>query len=117
MDDDHRQFLVLLKILNDAEDAEFPSHSRNWWTTFDCTFIREGRLMRLEKFPALGEHEGEHHRVLGELLQFNRTVKRGRLPLARAYVRVGIPEWFKLHLSTMDTALAVWCMSRHGESE
>jgi hemerythrin len=106
MDADHREFLALLEILNDAGDAEFPVMFQKLVDHIRLHFVREGRLMRLEKFPALGEHEGEHHRVLGELLQFNRAVKRGRLPLARAYVRIGLPEWFELHLSTMDSALA-----------
>lgn len=106
MDDDHREFLSLVEILNGASDAEFPALFQKLVDHLRLHFIREGRLMRLGKFPALGEHEGEHHRVLGELLQFNRNVKRGRLSLARAYVRVGLPEWFELHLSTMDSALA-----------
>jgi hypothetical protein len=50
-------------------------------------------------------HEGEHHRVLGELQQLNRTLKRGRLPLVRAFVKQGLPEWFDNHLSMMDAAL------------
>jgi hemerythrin len=64
------------------------------------------------KFPALGNQEGEHHRVLGELLQFNRNVKRGRLSLARAYFMAGLPEWFERHLSTMDSALAAHVKNR-----
>jgi hypothetical protein len=50
-------------------------------------------------------HEGEHHRVLGELQQLNRTLKRGRLPLVRAFVKQGLPEWFDNHLTMMDGAL------------
>jgi hemerythrin-like metal-binding protein len=111
MDDDHREFLALLEILNEASDAEFPTLFQKLVDHVRLHFVREGRLMRLSKFLALGEHEGEHHRVLGELLQFNRNVKRGRLSLARAYVRIGLPEWFELHLLTMDSALAVWRMS------
>jgi hemerythrin len=106
MDAEHREFLALLDILNDTDDAEFPVLFQKLVDHVRLHFVTEGRLMRLEKFPALGEHEGEHHRVLGELLQFNRAVKRGRLPLARGYVRIGLPEWFELHLSTMDSALA-----------
>jgi hemerythrin len=106
MDSEHREFLALLDILNDAEDAEFPVLFQKLVDHVRLHFVTEGRLMRLVKFPALGEHEGEHHRVLGELLQFNRAVKRGRLLLARGYVRMGLPEWFELHRSTMDSALA-----------
>lgn len=106
MDQTHREFCALVELLSGADDAEFAllfgklvEHTRQH-------FAEEGRLMRLCKFPAIGEHEGEHHRVLGEMLQFNRAVLRGRLPLARAYVRTGLPEWFALHLATMDSVLA-----------
>lgn len=112
MDEDHREFLAQLEILNSASDAEFPALFQKLVDHLRMHFVREGRLMRLGKFPALGEHEGEHHRVLGELLQFNRNIKRGRLTLARAYVRLGLPEWFELHFSTMDSALASHVRSR-----
>lgn len=62
--------------------------------------------MRLCHFPAMAEHEGEHFRVLGDMLQFNRAIQRGRLIMARAYVRDSLPEWFRLHLTSMDAALA-----------
>jgi hemerythrin-like metal-binding protein len=107
MDRDHEEFLNLLVRLNKAGDAEFPALFQKLVDHLRLHFVHEGRLMRLGKYSALGEHEGEHHRLLGELLQFNRNVKRGRLQLARAYVRIGLAEWFDLHLATMDSALAV----------
>ncbi len=61
--------------------------------------------MRASKYRGLPEHEAEHHRVLGELLQLNRSLKRGRMPLVRAYVKHGLPEWFDTHLAMMDAAL------------
>jgi hemerythrin len=105
MDDAHREFISLVAALIAASDAEFPplfqalvNHTREH-------FIAEGRLMREAKYPGLGIHEGEHHRVLGELQQLNRTLKRGHLPLVRAFVTQGLPEWFDTHLVMMDAAL------------
>lgn len=106
MDTTHRAFLELLDALKRAPDCEFPARFQELVDHTRLHFAEEGRLMRLCKFAAIGEHEGEHHRVLGEMLQFNRSIKRGRLSLARAYVRAGLPEWFGLHLATMDRALA-----------
>lgn len=106
MDANHREFLALVDALNQAGNEDFPFLFQKLVDHTRLHFAEEGRLMRLFRFPALGEHEGEHFRVLGELLQFNRAVQRGRLPLARAYVRIGLPEWFDLHLATMDSALA-----------
>jgi hemerythrin-like metal-binding protein len=115
MDHTHREFVALVNLLNEADDADFVAlfdklldHSRQH-------FSNEGRLMRIARFPALGEHEGEHHRVYGDLVQMNRTVQRGRLMLARAYVRTGLADWFALHIATMDAALAAH-LKRVGEA-
>lgn len=106
MDGNHREFLALLEALRGAGDEDFIFLFQKLVDHTRLHFAEEGRLMRLCKFPALAEHEGEHFRVLGDLMQFNRNVKRGRLPLARAYARSGLHEWFDLHLTTMDQALA-----------
>jgi len=106
MDGTHREFGALMEALARAGDEDFPFLFQKLVEHTRLHFAEEGRLMRLSKFPALAEHEGEHFRVLGDLMQFNRNVRRGRLPLARAYARSGLPEWFEIHLATMDRALA-----------
>ncbi|NTV95013.1 MAG: hemerythrin [Thiobacillus sp.] len=115
MDRTHREFTALVGMLMAADDSDFAmlfgkllDHSRQH-------FSNEGRLMRIARFPALGEHEGEHHRVYGDLVQMNRAVQKGRLLLARAYVKTGLTEWFALHLATMDSALAAH-LKRVGEA-
>jgi hemerythrin-like metal-binding protein len=107
MDNTHREFIAQVATLIAASNAEFPalfqalvSHTREHFTA-------EGQLMRASKYKGLPEHEGEHHRVLGELQQLNRTLKRGHLPLVRAYVKEGLPEWFDTHLAMMDAALVM----------
>ncbi len=106
MDGNHRHFVDLARRLETASDEAFPALFQELVDHTRLHFAEEGRLMRLHGFPALGEHEGEHHRVFGDLLQFNRQIKRGRIALPRAYVRRGLTEWFELHLATMDAALA-----------
>lgn len=110
MDGTHREFAALVEALAQAGDEDFPILFQKLVGHTRLHFAEEGRLMRLCKFPAIAEHEGEHARVLGDLMQFNRNVRRGRLPLARAYVCSGLPEWFELHLATMDRALAAHLM-------
>ena len=114
MDATHREFTDRLAALARAPDDQFPGLFQELVDHTRLHFAEEGRLMRLDATPALGEHEGEHQRLLGDLLQFNRGVKRGRLALARAYVRDGLPEWFELHLATMDSALAAHLKARPG---
>ncbi|MDD4930231.1 MAG: hemerythrin domain-containing protein [Gallionella sp.] len=105
LDDAHSKFIAQVAALIAATDTDFPplfqaliSHTRDH-------FMQEGKLMRDAKYPGLAMHEGEHHRVLGELQQLNRTLKRGRLPLVRAFVKHGLAEWFDTHLAMMDSAL------------
>jgi hemerythrin-like metal-binding protein len=105
MDGAHREFIAQVATLIAASDAEFPALFQTLVTHTREHFIAEGKLMRDSKYQGLGVHEGEHHRVLGELQQLNRSLKRGRLPLVRAFVKEGLPEWFDTHLTMMDGAL------------
>lgn len=115
MDATHREFAALLRQLGEADDAGFADLFGLLLDHCRAHFGNEGRLMRVARFPALAEHEGEHHRVYGDLVQMNRAVRRGRLRLARAYVRQGLADWFALHLATMDAALAAH-LKRVGEA-
>lgn len=106
MDATHREFLALLALLGECDDTDFAGLFCKLLEHCRAHFTGEGRLMRLSRFPALNEHEGEHHRVYGDLVQMHRAVQRGRVALARAFVKQGLVEWFALHLGSMDAALA-----------
>jgi hemerythrin-like metal-binding protein len=108
----HRDFITQVAALISASDADFPPLFQALVAHLREHFIAEGKLMRDAKYQGLGVHEGEHHRVLGELQQLNRSLKRGRLPLVRAYVREGLPEWFDTHLTMMDGALVTYLQKR-----
>lgn len=112
MDDAHREFITQVGALIASSDAEFPALFQALVTHTREHFMAEGHLMRETKYQGLGVHEGEHHRILGELQQLNRTLKRGHLPLVRAYVKEGLPEWFDTHLAMMDGALVMFLKNR-----
>ena len=107
MDDTHREFIQQVAELIAASNEEFPALFQAMVNHTREHFTAEGQLMRASKYKGLPEHESEHHRVLGELQQLNRTLKRGHLPLVRAYVKEGLMEWFDTHLAMMDTALVM----------
>ena len=114
MDTTHREFVDLLNRLAAADGAEFmglfvelAQHTRNHFAAESVRMVASG-------FPARAEHEGEHDRVLGEVEQIGRRVERGNLAFGRAYVRERLPEWFTLHLATMDAALAAHLASQGG---
>jgi hemerythrin len=62
--------------------------------------------MRSCGFPAIREHSDEHQRILGELGRIGQRVNKGLVSFGRMYVREGLPDWFRLHAATMDSALA-----------
>lgn len=106
MDATHQAFVTLAAGLAAADDDAFCTGFEALLTHTREHFASEDARMRATRFPAIGEHIGEHQRVLAELRAFARGVRARRLGLARAYVRESLPEWFALHLSTMDAALA-----------
>jgi hemerythrin-like metal-binding protein len=108
IDGEHREFITQVAALIAATDEEFPALFQTLIAHTREHFIAEGKLMRDSKYQGLGVHEGEHHRVLGDLQQLNRSLKRGRLPLVRAFVKEGLPEWFDTHLTMMDAALVTY---------
>ena len=105
MDATHREFVAMADALLVASDDEFSGLFAQLREHTRLHFEHEGRLMKACRFPAIGEHNSEHLRVLGELAHFGRSVAAGRLTLARDYVRA-LPDWFASHLATMDAALA-----------
>ena len=115
MDATHREFTALVAMLVECDDADFAALFEKLVDHCRLHFVNEGRLMRISRFPALNEHEGEHHRVYGDLLQMQRAIQRGRLALPRAFVKQGLEEWFNVHLASMDAALAAH-LKRVGEA-
>jgi len=106
MDATHREFTALVNLLAESDNTDFAALFEKLLEHCRLHFTSEGRLMRISRFPALNEHEGEHHRIYGDLVQMNRAVQRGRLMLPRAFVKEGLETWFSQHLSSMDAALA-----------
>jgi hemerythrin-like metal-binding protein len=112
MDGTHEDFVRELGALQHADDAEFPQLFHELHRHLRVHFDNESRLMRACGFPPIAIHEAEHQRVLDEVALIGRSLARGQLGLARAYVAVGIVDWFHNHLATMDGALAACLKAR-----
>lgn len=110
MDATHREFFAMADALLAAPDERFPALFEALREHTRLHFEHEGKLMKACRFPAIGEHNSEHLRVLGELAHLARGVSAGRLAMARDYAR-NLPTWFATHLATMDAALAA-CLNR-----
>ena len=105
VDATHQALAELIEGLIGADSSVFPSRFQALLALMRLHIAEEGGLMRASRYPGIAEHEGEHHRVMGELAQLGLSIKRGRSALARAYVKDGLAPWFDLHMATMDAAL------------
>lgn len=106
MDDTHKEFVDLLNEIDGASDDKFATLFDQLIEHTEAHFANESRLMSESSFPALGEHEGEHQKLLGEMLQIKKRVDAGRLTLPRAFVKERLVDWFMWHASSMDAPLA-----------
>ncbi len=107
LDDMHFEFAQLVNALADANGNDFVKLFGQLYDHSQAHFTREKELMQASVYPSLVEHDSEHQRILGELKQYQRKVNKGAISFARAYVKDRLPEWFQLHLTTMDSALAL----------
>ncbi len=106
IDQDHAEFINLLNQLDAANNTDFVALFRQLSEHTEQHFDRENRLMQEFAFPAETEHKGEHQRVLAEFKQFKIRVDKGMISFGRSFVREQLPQWFELHVATMDSALA-----------
>jgi hemerythrin len=105
IDQDHQEFRALLQALQSAENAQFPDLFQTLYSHTEQHFDRENQLMQESAFPAIQEHKGEHQRVLAEFKQFQSRINKGLIAFGRAFAQDRLPQWFDLHIATMDSAL------------
>ena len=106
MDDTHKEFVELYNKIIIADDHRFPELFETFISHTTNHFNTENTLMEQSNFPAINEHKDEHRRVINELKYFQTKVNELKFSFARFYIKDRIPLWFKLHLATMDSALA-----------
>jgi hemerythrin len=105
IDRDHDEFIALINQLDSPSNADFPVLFQQLHEHTEQHFDRENQLMMQFAYPGAIEHKGEHQRVLGEFRQFKTRVNKGMITFGRSFVRERLPQWFGLHVTTMDTAL------------
>ena len=105
MDSTHQEFIALVNSLGCADDEEFTELYEELLRHTDEHFSAENKLMEEVNFPPIQIHMGEHHRVLEEMRRIRKQVKNGSIATGRTFV-LTIPQWFREHAATMDSALA-----------
>ncbi len=105
MDSTHQEFIALVNSLGCADDAEFTQLFQQLLEHTEAHFTAENRLMEEVRFPPIQIHMGEHHRVLEQMRSIGSKVKNGSIATGRTFV-LTLPQWFREHAATMDSALA-----------
>lgn len=105
MDASHQTLLEELGRLADTKDAEFGAAFARTIAAIERDFADEEEAMEGIAYPGLRAHREQHARVLSGLHQADPYVRQGDVALGRKAVAL-LPQWFLLHQSTMDMALA-----------
>ena len=106
MDALHHAFFDGLDRLSIASDKEFPVCFGRFVAQVERTFRQEEDWMESVDVSDLLAHREQHARVLSALHNVHMRVADGDLKLGREVVDQLLPQWFALHMSTMDSALA-----------
>ena len=101
MDEVHRDLLAQMNALLTGSDSDVAQGMERLVELMEHDFRDEEELMERIKYPAIRAHMEQHARVLAAL----HRIAPGDVPAARAAL-VLLPQWFEMHLATLDSALA-----------
>jgi hemerythrin-like metal-binding protein len=101
IDKTHEEFIGLLSIAQNSSKAELTEVFAKIISHTKAHFKSEQEMMQEISLSSQKEHTDEHDKLLFEMDYFSKH------PLMlRSYINERLPEWFKLHIATMDAALA-----------
>lgn len=106
MDRDHIDSVALLQAACDAPAGELRAPFAVFAKHLREHFARENALMTQHGFFALHCHKDEHARVLNVVAAMEAELEEGKEDRARLYVTEHFPDWFHIHLATMDRVTA-----------
>jgi hemerythrin len=105
MDRAHQHLLDRLDELASLPDAQFYAAMSALTAAIEADFRAEEELMEQIAFPDLHQHREQHARVLSALHHADPQVAQGDIAAGRHCIEL-LPQWFLLHLASMDQALA-----------
>lgn len=106
MDDTHREFVDLLAIVVNANDADLLPAWKVLIDHTDAHFEREDQWMRSTRFSSSNCHTMQHKVILQVMREGDVRGLAGELDVVRQMAReLGI--WFPQHAQSMDAALAL----------
>lgn len=105
MDAAHKSFLQNLHQMEAMSDDQFGDAFLTLISKIEIGFHEEEQTMEEIDYPGIQNHLEQHARVLSALHHIAPRVMEGEIALGRDAVAL-LPQWFAIHLSTMDAALA-----------
>ena len=108
MDILHRQVEDALHAALTSDDHDFLPRFRVLVATLEDTFATEESWMDEIDYPATKSHREQHARVLSGMHHVHYSLLGGDVGAARTVVACLLPDWLKLHVATLDTALAMY---------
>lgn len=112
----HESFYRKLEALAQIGDQEFCSAFLSLIAAIECDFREEESIMEEIGFAGLHVHREQHARILGALHHVSARVMAGDVAEGREAAGL-LQQWFLVHLSTMDTALALALELAQADSE
>jgi hemerythrin len=103
----HQDFFSALNELSSSADQEFCDGYQNFVAQVERTFRLEEEWMEQIDFPVFRIHQEQHARALGALHNIHGRVMDGAIGLGRDVVDNLLPQWFALHMSTLDATLGL----------
>jgi hemerythrin len=107
MDATHREFVEYLNRVAEADDGSVLQHLDAFIAHTETHFGQEEAWMEARAFGPRGCHGVEHQNVLEVAREVRRRVAAGELHYGRTLAQA-LAEWFPVHATTMDAALALF---------
>lgn len=107
MDKIHKEFIHIYNSLNDETNDSYKNVMIKILEHTKLHFCKEEEDMKSFNYPRKKEHIDEHNKVLSEMEFFiqRSNTKMGQMML-KSYYKEKLPDWFDLHLLSMDSDLA-----------
>jgi hemerythrin-like metal-binding protein len=107
MDDIHREFITIYNAVDYSSTQSYINKLKQVFEHTKRHFSYEESQMDQFNYPTSREHKEEHQKVLHEMQFFleksNTSIGK---QLLKAYYKQKLPDWFDLHLISMDSDLA-----------
>jgi hemerythrin-like metal-binding protein len=108
MDILHRQLDDALHATLGADNTDFIKRFRHLLEMLEDTFATEESWMEEIDYPAIKSHREQHARALSGMHHVHCSLMAGDVAIARKVVTILLPDWMRLHMATMDAALAMY---------